>query len=166
MIKWSDGVLVVVIMPFFLPCRTPYLRYLRKKKILYFFFNLALYGRNSDSPCIVIAPSTPANCFEYMYQAARLTIEHMTPVIFLSDGYLANGSEPWKLPSMADLPEIKVPQFKGTKQEFQPYLRDPKKLSRYWVIPGMAGLEHRLGGLEKEDITGNIFLFKYSGKLF
>jgi len=118
--------------------------------------NLALYGRNSDSPCIVIAPSTPANCFEYMYQAARLTIEHMTPVIFLSDGYLANGSEPWKLPSMADLPEIKVPQFKGTKQEFQPYLRDPKKLSRYWVIPGMAGLEHRLGGLEKEDITGNI----------
>ena len=73
--------------------------------------NLALHGRNSDSPCIIIAPSTPANCFNYIFEAARLTIEHMTPVMFLSDGYLANGSEPWKLPSMSDLPEIKVSEF-------------------------------------------------------
>jgi len=118
--------------------------------------NLVLYGRNSDSPCIVIAPSTPANCFEYIFQAARLTIEHMTPVIFLSDGYLANGSEPWKLPSMADLPKINAPEYKGKAEEYQPYLRDPKKKSRYWVVPGTAGLEHRLGGLEKEDVTGNV----------
>lgn len=118
--------------------------------------NLALYGRNSDSPCIVIAPSTPANCFHYIYEAARLSIEHMTPVMFLSDGYLANGSEPWKFPKMADLQPIEVPQFKENGQDFQPYLRDPVKKSRYWVTPGMAGLEHRIGGLEKEDISGNV----------
>ena len=80
----------------------------------------------------------------------------MTPVMFLSDGYLANGSEPWKFPSTADLPDIKVPAFKDNGQEFQPYLRDPEKLSRYWVIPGMPGLEHRIGGLEKEDVSGNV----------
>lgn len=118
--------------------------------------NLALYGRNSDSPCIVIAPSTPANCFQYIFEAVRLTVEHMTPVIFLSDGYLANGSEPWKLPSMKDLPDIKVPLFKENGQSYQPYLRDPGKKSRYWVTPGMAGFEHRIGGLEKEDVTGNV----------
>jgi 2-oxoglutarate ferredoxin oxidoreductase subunit alpha len=118
--------------------------------------NLALYGRNSDSPCIVIAASTPANCFEYIFQAARLTVEHMTPVIFLSDGYLANGSEPWKLPSMADLPEIKTLQFKENGEDYHPYIRDPKSMARYWVVPGMAGLEHRIGGLEKEDVTGNV----------
>ncbi len=118
--------------------------------------NLALYGRNSDSPCIVIAPSTPANCFEFIYEAARLSIEHMTPVMFLSDGYLANGSEPWRFPKTADLKKITVPLFKENGQEFQPYLRDPEKLSRYWVTPGMPGLEHRIGGLEKEEITGNV----------
>lgn len=118
--------------------------------------NLALYGRNSDSPCIVIAPSTPANCFQYIFEAVRLTVEHMTPVIFLSDGYLANGSEPWKLPDMDDLPQIQVQQFKENGQPFQPYLRDPDKMSRYWVVPGMAGYEHRIGGLEKQDVTGNV----------
>ncbi len=118
--------------------------------------NLALYGRNSDCPCIVIAPSTPSNCFEYIFHAARLTVEHMTPVIFLSDGYLANGSEPWKLPSMDDLPEIRVPEFKGSKEEFQPYARDSETKVRSWVVPGMAGLEHRIGGLEKEEVTGNV----------
>ena len=118
--------------------------------------NLALYGRNSDSPCIIIAPSTPANCFDYIFEAARLTVEHMTPVIFLSDGYLANGSEPWKLPNMADLPKIESPEYKDSGEEYLPYLRDPKKKSRYWVIPGMAGFEHRIGGLEKEDLTGNV----------
>ena len=118
--------------------------------------NLALHGRNSDSPCIIIAPSTPANCFQYIFEAARLTVEHMTPVMFLSDGYLANGSEPWKLPSVSDLPEIKAPHFEGNGEEYQPYARDPKKKTRYWVTPGTAGLEHRIGGLEKEDITGNV----------
>ena len=118
--------------------------------------NLALYGRNSDCPCIVIAPSTPANCFEYIFESARLTVEHMTPVMFLSDGYLANGSEPWKFPKMSDLPDIKIPHFKENGQPFQPYLRDEQKKSRYWVVPGMAGLEHRIGGLEKEDLTGNV----------
>jgi 2-oxoglutarate ferredoxin oxidoreductase subunit alpha len=118
--------------------------------------NLALYGRNSDSPCIIVAPSTPANCFQYIFESVRLTVEHMTPVIFLSDGYLANGSEPWKLPSMSDLPEIKAPHFKENGQEYQPYFRDPDKKSRYWVTPGTPGLEHRIGGLEKEDVTGNV----------
>lgn len=118
--------------------------------------NLALYGRNSDSPCIIIAPSTPANCFHYIFEAARLTIEHMTPVMFLSDGYLANGSEPWKLPSMSDLPDINVSEFPHNEHEYQPYLRDADKMSRYWVVPGMTGLEHRIGGLEKEEVTGNV----------
>jgi len=118
--------------------------------------NLALYGRNSDSPCIVLAPSTPSNCFHYIYEAVRLTVEHMTPVIFLSDGYLANGSEPWSLPNMDDLPSIQVQQFKENGHPYQPYLRDPEKMSRYWVVPGMAGYEHRIGGLEKQDLTGNV----------
>lgn len=118
--------------------------------------NLALYGRNSDSPCIVVAASTPANCFDYIYEAARLTVEHMTPVIFLSDGYLANGSEPWKYPKTADLRNIEIPQYKNNGDDFHPYLRDQKKKSRYWVTPGMAGLEHRIGGLEKEELTGNV----------
>ncbi len=118
--------------------------------------NLALYGRNSDSPCIVIAPSTPANCFNFIYEAARLTIEHMTPVIYLSDGYLANGSEPWRFPNMADLQDISIPYFEDNGEDFQPYLRDPRRLSRYWVTPGMRGMEHRIGGLEKEEVTGNV----------
>jgi len=116
----------------------------------------ALYGRNSESPMIVIAPSTPSNCFDFAFEAARLTMEHMTPVMFLSDGYLGNGSEPWKFPQMADLPEIKPPMSDLNGQQYQPYFRDKDKLNRYWVLPGTPGLEHRIGGIEKEDVTGNV----------
>ena len=80
----------------------------------------------------------------------------MTPVMFLSDGYLANGSEPWSIPDVNELPGIEIPKFEQNGEDFQPYLRDPERLSRYWVTPGMAGLEHRIGGLEKEDVTGNV----------
>jgi len=120
--------------------------------------NIALGGRNSECPAIVIAASTPSNCFHYAFEAARLSIEHMTPVILLSDGYLANGSEPWKYPKMDDLPAIEVPApaKKENGQEFLPYLRDNQKLNRYWAVPGMAGFEHRIGGLEKEDLTGDV----------
>ncbi len=119
--------------------------------------NLAVYGRNSESPLIVMAATTPSHCFEAAYMAVKLAIEHMTPVILLSDGYLANGSEPWKFPRVADLPEIRIqhpvaPQ-NGT---FYPYLRDPETLVRPWAIPGTPGLEHRIGGLEKQDVTGNV----------
>jgi len=117
---------------------------------------MALYGRNSENPCIVLAPSTPSNCFNFAYQAVKLSYEHMTPVILLSDGYLANGSEPWKYPSMKDLPEIKPPIAEENGQSYKPYVRDNDKLSRYWAIPGMKGFEHRIGGLEKEEETGNI----------
>ncbi len=118
--------------------------------------NLALYGRNSESPCIVIAASTPSNCFEYAYMATKLSFEHMTPVILLSDGYLANGSEPWKYPKIADLPEIKVPMAKANGEAYLPYLRNEETLARYFATPGMAGLEHRIGGLEKQEKTGNV----------
>lgn len=116
----------------------------------------ALYGRNGESPVIVLAASTPANCFNYAYIASKLAIEHMTPVILLSDGYLANGSELWPIPKVADLPEIKVPAVKDNDSDYQPYLRDPEKLSRYWAIPGQEGLLHKIGGLEKENITGEV----------
>ncbi|MBL4578085.1 MAG: 2-oxoacid:acceptor oxidoreductase subunit alpha [Flavobacteriales bacterium] len=116
----------------------------------------ALYGRNSDSPCIVVAGSTPSNCFTYAFEAARLAVEHMTPVIFLSDGYLGNGSEPWKYPQMADLPEIKIPETKARGEDFLPFERDKDKLNRPWVIPGTKGFEHRIGGIEKEELTGKI----------
>lgn len=116
----------------------------------------ALYGRNGESPVIVVAASTPANCFNFAYESARLTLEHMTPVIFLSDGYLGNGAEPWMIKSVNDLPPIN-PHFaeKGTENWF-PYERDPDTLSRKWAIPGTPGLEHRIGGLEKEEVTGNV----------
>ena len=118
--------------------------------------NLAMFGRNSDCPVIVIAPSTPSNCFSFAFQAAKLTVEHMTPVVFLSDGYLANGSEPWKIPAINDLPAIDIPHAQLNGQEFQPYVRNEEKLSRYWAIPGTEGMEHRIGGLEKENISGNV----------
>ena len=116
----------------------------------------ALYGRNSDSPCIVLAASTPSNCFNYAFEAARLAVEHMTPVILLSDGYLGNGSEPWKYPKMADLPEIKAPGTKSKGEDFLPYARDDEKMNRAWVVPGTKGYEHRIGGIEKEELTGKI----------
>ncbi|MBL4657054.1 MAG: 2-oxoacid:acceptor oxidoreductase subunit alpha [Flavobacteriales bacterium] len=117
---------------------------------------LSLHGRNSESPCIVVAGSTPSNCFTYAFEAARLAVEHMTPVIFLSDGYLGNGSEPWKYPTMADLPDIVAPEAKGNGEGFLPYVRDEEKMNRPWVIPGTKGFEHRMGGIEKEDLTGAI----------
>ncbi len=118
--------------------------------------NQALYGRNGESPLIVLAASTPANCFDMAYQAAKLSVEHMTPVMLLTDGYLANGSDPWKIPKFTDLPAIKIPNTKLTGEEFRPYLRDEEKLNRYWVTPGEKGLEHRIGGLEKQEVTGNV----------
>jgi 2-oxoglutarate ferredoxin oxidoreductase subunit alpha len=116
----------------------------------------AMYGRNGESPVIVIAASTPANCFQYAYEAAKLTLEHMTPVVLLTDGYIANGSAPWKIKSVDELPEIKPRISKNGNENWHPYDRDEKTLARNWAIPGTAGLEHRIGGLEKDSITGNV----------
>ena len=109
----------------------------------------ALYGRNGESPVVVIAASTPSNCFHYAFTAAKIAIEHMTPVILLTDGYLANGTEPWKIPEMKDLPEIKPPYAEKNDIPFLPYKRDCERLVRAWAVPGTPGLEHRIGGLEK-----------------
>ena len=118
----------------------------------------AYYGRNGECPMPVIATSTPSDCFEVAYEACRLSVQHMTPVVLLSDGYIANGAEPWKFPAAKDLAPIIV-NFKKELAEgetkFQPYRRD-EKLARSWAIPGTAGFEHRIGGLEKQDVTGNI----------
>ncbi len=114
-----------------------------------------LYGRNSDSPMPVIAAASPADCFEATIEACRVAVKFMTPVVLLSDGYIANGSEPWRLPKIEDLPKIPV-TFHKDPATFQPYKRDPKTLARPWAIPGTVGLEHRIGGIEKEDVTGNI----------
>lgn len=118
----------------------------------------ALYGRNGEAPMVVIASKSPADCFEASYEAARIALEHMIPVIFLSDGYLGNGSEPWKFPKADDLSSITV-NYVGPREEtdpaFKPYSRD-EKLARPWAIPGTKGLEHRIGGLEKQHETGNI----------
>jgi len=116
----------------------------------------ALYGRNGECPAIVVAASTPGNCFDYAYEAARLTMEHMTPVLLLTDGYLANGSAPWKIKKSGDMREINPPIITENKDNWTPYVRDPKTLARQWAIPGTPNLEHRLGGLEKEEITGNV----------
>lgn len=116
----------------------------------------ALYGRNGESPVIVIAASTPANCFDFAYEAAKLTIEHMTPVILLTDGYIANGSAPWKIQSVTEMPEIKNHIIKKTNGQWHPYDRDESTLARRWPIPGTAGLEHRVGGLEKDRVSGNV----------
>ncbi|MEO6404251.1 MAG: 2-oxoacid:acceptor oxidoreductase subunit alpha [Ferruginibacter sp.] len=116
------------------------------------------YGRNGECPMPIVSASTPSDCFDAVYEAIRIAVEHMTPVIFLSDGYIANGAEPWKYPASADLPPIHVSFKTGLghgETQFHPYLRDDK-LVRPWVKPGTAGLEHRIGGLEKQNITGNI----------
>jgi len=110
---------------------------------------MALYGRNGDSPVPIIAAATPADCFMAAFDAVRIAVKYMTPVILLSDGYLANGAEPWLIPKAADLPRLTV-QFRSEPAGFYPYLRDPATLSRPWVVPGTPGLEHRIGGLEKE----------------
>lgn len=118
----------------------------------------AIYGRNGEAPVPVIAACTPSDCFKMAFEACRLAIEFMTPVFFLSDGYIANGAEPWKFPSAAELPELKVAFAKNNLKEgekFLPYKRN-EKLAREWAIPGTKGLEHRVGGIEKENETGNI----------
>ncbi len=116
----------------------------------------ALYGRNGESPVPVIAASTPSNCFDFAFQAAKVALEHMTPVLLMTDGFLANGTEPWKIPAMADMPKIKHKIKPAKDGEYLPYKRDPKTLAREWAIPGTEGYEHRIGGLEKMDLTGNV----------
>jgi 2-oxoglutarate ferredoxin oxidoreductase subunit alpha len=118
----------------------------------------AYYGRNGECPMPVIASKTPSDCFEVAYEAVRLAVQHMTPVILLSDGYIANGAEPWRFPKSSDLKHIEVNFKKGLdegEENLQPYQRD-EKLVRAWAIPGTPGLEHRIGGLEKQDVTGNV----------
>jgi 2-oxoglutarate ferredoxin oxidoreductase subunit alpha len=123
----------------------------------------ALHGRNGESPVPVVAPSTPAGCFDAAVDAVRIAVTYRTPVLLLSDGYLANGSEPWKLPAVEELPRIDPAFATGPNgsaadgtPDFQPFRRDPETLARPWAVPGTAGLEHRIGGLEKADITGEI----------
>ncbi|MEX2398317.1 MAG: 2-oxoacid:acceptor oxidoreductase subunit alpha, partial [Balneolales bacterium] len=118
----------------------------------------AVYGRNGESPVAIVAPCSPADCFDMAFEACRIALEHMIPVMYMSDGYLANGSEPWRFPQTKDLKEIKTrfePPRNGNGEPFLPYLRDERDV-RTWAIPGTAGIEHRVGGLEKEDETGNI----------
>src|SRR4051794_17712951 len=127
-----------------------------------------MFGRNGESPVPIVAPRSPGDCFDAALEAVRIAITYRTPVMLLSDGYLANGSEPWRIPELDDLPAIE-PRFAtdddltevspgdgAGKKVFQPYARDPRTLARPWAPPGVAGLEHRIGGLEKADITGNI----------
>ena len=115
----------------------------------------ALYGRNGECPMPVIAASTSGNCFDYAFMAGKIALEHMTPVVLLTDGFLANGAQPWLIPSMAKLPEIKL-RLAKEGDDYKPYARDPETLARTWALPGTTGLEHRIGGLEKMNITGTI----------
>lgn len=114
----------------------------------------ALFGRNGECPMIVVAPGNPKECFEMAFQAAKLSLEHVTPVMLLSDGYIANGAEPWRFPSMNDLPSIEA-KFAHENSPYQPYARDENYV-RQWAVPGMKGIQHRIGGLEKEEISGNV----------
>jgi 2-oxoglutarate ferredoxin oxidoreductase subunit alpha len=119
---------------------------------------MVLFGRNGESPVPVLAASSPGNCFTMAIEAARIALKYRTPVFLLSDAYLANGAEPWLIPSVEDLPDI-APQFATAPSAagaFEPYARDPETLARPWAIPGTPGLEHRIGGLEKQDVTGNV----------
>lgn len=116
----------------------------------------ALFGRNGEAPCIVVAASSSANCFDWAFEAGRLALEHMTPVILLSDGYLGNGSQLFRIPKMADLPKINPPFATPNDPDYAPYNRDPETLVRQWAIPGMDGLRHRIGGLEKLSGKGSV----------
>ncbi|WP_333771729.1 2-oxoacid:acceptor oxidoreductase subunit alpha [Streptomyces sp. IBSBF 2435] len=123
----------------------------------------AMYGRNGEAPVPVIAPATAAECFTAALEAARIAVAYRTPVFLLSDGYLANGSEPWRIPDVSELPDLRVEFASGPNhttaggtEVFWPYLRDPQTLARPWAVPGTPGLEHRIGGIEKQDGTGNI----------
>jgi 2-oxoglutarate ferredoxin oxidoreductase subunit alpha len=125
--------------------------------------NIALYGRHAEAPLPVVAAYSPSHCFIAAIEAARIALKYRTPVILLSDGYLANGTEPWRIPDVADLPDISTPFAEGFNhvaedgtEHFWPYLRDPETLARPWAVPGTPGLMHRVGGLEKEDGSGNI----------
>ena len=115
----------------------------------------SLYGRHGEAPVVVLAPATPSDCFHMAIEAARIALKYMTPVYLLSDGYLANGAEPWLLPNVDDLPNFKT-EYRTDPEGYYPYVRDPETLSRPWVVPGTPGLEHRIGGLESEYLTGNI----------
>ncbi len=115
----------------------------------------ALFGRNSEAPVPVLAAATPGDCFWVALEASRIAIKYMVPVIVLSDGYLANGAEPWRIPELSELPEIPV-RYRTEPEGFLPYARDPQTLARPWAVPGTPGLEHRVGGLEKQDGTGNV----------
>jgi 2-oxoglutarate ferredoxin oxidoreductase subunit alpha len=115
----------------------------------------AMYGRNGESPAAVIAPATPSDCFDMAMEAVRIATVYRVPVFLMSDGYIANGSEPWRIPEVADLPDLHV-EFAKTEEDFKPYLRDPNTLARPWAIPGTPGIEHRIGGVEKADVTGEI----------
>jgi len=119
----------------------------------------AMYGRNGEAPVPIVAAQSPGDCFDAAVEAVRIAVTYRTPVFLLSDGYLANGSEPWRVPTLADLPELQVDfatEPNGPDGAFLPYLRDPETLARPWAVPGTAGLEHRVGGIEKADKTGNI----------
>jgi len=114
-----------------------------------------MYGRNSESPLPILAPATPGDCFHVMLEAFRIAVKYMTPVVVLSDGYVANSSEPWLIPDPSALQRTKV-EYRTDPQGFQPYLRDPETFARPWAVPGTKGLEHRIGGLETEELTGNV----------
>jgi len=116
----------------------------------------AMYGRNGESPVVVMAASLPENCFKYAFDAVKIAVEHMTPVILLTDGYLGNSSQPWLIPEMSSMPEIKSNHIKSGDKKWSPYMRDAETLARSWEVPGEAGFEHRIGGLEKDPKTGMI----------
>ena len=116
----------------------------------------AIYGRNGESPMPVVAPATPGECFTMAIEASRIALKYMTPVMYLSDASVANGAEPWRIPDLDELPDISVPNVTSVEGRFMPYLRDPVTLSRPWALPGTPGLEHRIGGLEKQDGTGMV----------
>jgi 2-oxoglutarate ferredoxin oxidoreductase subunit alpha len=121
--------------------------------------NMALFGRHGEAPVAIVAARSPSDCFHAAIEAARIALTYRTPVILLSDGYIANGSEPWRLPDVADLPDLRVEfatEPNGPNGTYLPYLRDPQTLARPWAVPGTPGLEHRIGGLEKADKTGDI----------
>jgi 2-oxoglutarate/2-oxoacid ferredoxin oxidoreductase subunit alpha len=116
----------------------------------------AIHGRHGESPLPVIAASSPGNCFEYAYTACKIAVEHMTPVILLTDGYLANGTELWKIPDFDKMPKINPPLVKDNDPDYKPYKRDPERLNRFWAVPGQEGLQHKVGGLEKSDVFGQV----------
>jgi 2-oxoglutarate ferredoxin oxidoreductase subunit alpha len=115
----------------------------------------AMFGRNGESPVPIVAPQSPSDCFDAVLDACRIALKYRTPVLFLSDGAVANGSEPWLIPDVDSLPDLGV-EFATDPENFQPYSRDPETLARPWAVPGTPGLQHRIGGLEKQDVTGNI----------